>query len=185
MGLTTLVLKFYVDNFVLELHYGILMGGCSPRALLYSEPLMNIIKNIKPNINKPTETLIEHPAIQLLNEQVKRNAKDIDQIKIRTTLLEQTLFFEVLLNKYAYETRNLITIIDSVLHGKLHTSVLHTQRWLAELREIMANIPIGTTLLLEIKAESISDFMKISKITIYHKGQTLYIIIFVIKIPLV
>lgn len=111
--------------------------------------------------------------------------KDIDRIKIRTTLLEQTLFSEVLLNRYAYETQNLLTIIDSALHGKLHTSILHTQRWLAELRELKANIPIGTTLPLEIKAESISDFMKISEITICHKDQTLYIIIFVTKISLI
>ena len=75
-----------------------------------------------------------------------------------------------------------MAIIDSALHGKLHTSVLHTQRWLTELREIKANIPIGTTFLLEIKTESISDFIKISEITICHKGQYL---IFVTKIPLV
>ncbi|KAL4088710.1 hypothetical protein QTP88_023794 [Uroleucon formosanum] len=118
----------------------------------------------------------------LLSEQAKKNPKDIDQIKIRTTLLEQTLFFEVLLNQYAYETQILLAIIDSALHGKLHTSILHTQRWLTELREIKANLPIGTTFLLEIKTESISDFIKISEITVCHKGQYL---IFVTKIPLV
>ncbi|XP_060869726.1 uncharacterized protein LOC132944420 [Metopolophium dirhodum] len=120
--------------------------------------------------------------IQLLSEQAKKNAKDIDQIKIRTTLLEQTLFFEVLLNQYAYETQNLLAIIDSALDGKLHTSLLHTQRWLANLREIKANIPIGTTFPLEIKTESIADFIKISEITVCHKGQYF---IFVTKIPLV
>jgi len=109
--------------------------------------------------------------IQLLSEQVKRNSKDIDKIQIRTTLLEQTLFFEVLLNQYAYDTQNLLAIVDSALLGKVHTSVLHTQRWLTELREIKANIPVGTTLPLEIKAEYISDFMKISEITVCHKGQ--------------
>lgn len=68
-------------------------------------------------------------------------------MKIRTTLLEQTLFFEVLLNQYAYETQTLLAIIDSALHGQLHTSVcvLRAQRWLTELREIKANISIGTT----------------------------------------
>jgi len=120
--------------------------------------------------------------IQLLSEQAKKIAKDIDQIKIRTTLLEQTLFFEVLLNQYAYETQNLLAIIDSALHGKLHTSVLHTQRWLAELREIKANIPIGTTFPLEIKTESIADFIKISELAVCHQGPYL---IFVTKIPLV
>jgi len=65
------------------------------------------------------------------------------------------------LNQYAYETQNLLAVVNSALHGKLHTSLLHTQLWLTELREIKTNIPVGTTLPFEIKAESISDFIKI------------------------
>ncbi|KAL5239418.1 hypothetical protein ACI65C_006828 [Semiaphis heraclei] len=90
------------------------------------------------------------------------------------TLLQTTYstkYSIVLLNKYAYDTQNLLAIVDSALHGKLHTSVLNTQRWLTELREVKANIPIGTTLPLEIKEESISDFMNISEITVCHKGR--------------
>lgn len=120
--------------------------------------------------------------IRLLSEQVKQNTRNIDQIKIRTTLLEQTLFFEILLNQYAYETQNLLAIVNSAIHGKVHTSVLHTQRWLTELREIKTNIPIGTTLPLEIRPESMSDLIKISETTIFHKDQYL---IFVVTIPLV
>uniref|UniRef100_A0A2S2QVD2 Envelope fusion protein n=1 Tax=Sipha flava TaxID=143950 RepID=A0A2S2QVD2_9HEMI len=119
--------------------------------------------------------------IQSLGEQAKLNSQNIDQLKIRTMLLEQTLFFEVLLNQYAYETQNLLAIVDSALQGKVHSSILHTQRWLTELREIKAIIPVGTTLPLEISAESIPDFIKISEITIVHKDKYL---IFVVKIPL-
>jgi hypothetical protein len=96
-------------------------------------------------------------------------------------LLEQTLFFEVLLNQYAYETQNLLAIVDSALQEKVHSSILHTQRWLTELREIKAIIPVGTTLPLEISAESISDFIKNSEITIVHNDKYF---IFVVKIPL-
>jgi hypothetical protein len=75
-------------------------------------------------------------------------------------LLEHTLFFEVLLNQYAYETQNLLAIVDSALQGKVHSSISHTQRWLTKLRKIKAIIPVGTTLPLEVLAESISDFIK-------------------------
>jgi len=120
--------------------------------------------------------------IQLLGEQAKLITQNIDQLQIRTMLLEQTLFFEVLLNQYAYETQNLLAIINSALQGKVHTSILHTQRWLSELREIKAIIPVGTTLPLEITAESISDFIKISEITIVHKD---HFLLFIVQIPLV
>jgi len=120
--------------------------------------------------------------IKLLSMQVKLNAQNIDKIKIRTTLLEQTLYFEILLNQYAYETQNLLAIVNSAIHGKVHTSVLHTQRWLAELREIRTNLPIGTILPLTITQESISEFVKISETTIFHRDQYL---VFVVRIPLV
>lgn len=120
--------------------------------------------------------------IQLLGEQAKLNTQNIDQLKIRTTLLEQTLFFEVLLNQYEYETQNLLAIVNSALQGRIHTSILPTQRWLSELREIKGVIPVGTTLPLEITAESISDFIKISETTIVHKD---HYFLFVSKIPLV
>lgn len=119
--------------------------------------------------------------IQFLGEQTKQNTQNIDQLKIRTMLLEQTLFFEVLLNQYAYETQNLLAIVNSALQGIVHTSILNTQRWLSELREIKAVIPVGTTLPLEITTESISDCIKISEITIVHKDHYL---LFIVKIPL-
>lgn len=119
--------------------------------------------------------------IQLLGEQTKLNTQNINKLKIRTMLLEQTLFFEVLLNQYAYETQNLFANVNLALQEIVHTSILHTQRWLSELREIKAVIPIGTTLPLEITTESISGFIKISEITIVHKDHYL---VFVVKIPL-
>lgn len=80
--------------------------------------------------------------IQLLGEQTKLNSQNIDKLKIRIMLLEQTLFFEVLLNQYAYETQNLFVIVNLALQGIVHTSILHTQRWLSELRGIKSVIPV-------------------------------------------
>jgi len=50
---------------------------------------------------------------------------------VRTTLLEQIVPFEVMLNYWfiAYETQNLIEIVNSVFNGKLLTTILPTRRW--------------------------------------------------------
>ena len=58
---------------------------------------------------------------QVFSEQVKRNTQKIDKIVVRTTLLEQTVLFEVMLNQY------------TALNGKLHTTILSARKWLTEL----------------------------------------------------
>lgn len=94
---------------------------------------------------------------------------------VRTTLLEQTVLFEVMLklNQYAYETQNLIEIVDTALNGKLHTTILSTRKWLTKLREIKINLPVGTALPLEITQETISDFIKLSEVAIFHKDKNI------------
>lgn len=120
--------------------------------------------------------------IQILSEQIKQNTQNISHIKFRTILLEQMLLFEVQLNQYVYDTQNLLAIVNFALNGKLHTSILPTKKWIMELKEIKINIPTGTALPFDVKVESISEFIKISELTIFHKDQY---IIFIVKIPLV
>ena len=132
--------------------------------------------NLLTNQNKLEQNL------QVLREQIRQNTQKIDQITIKTTLLEQTLLFETMLNQYAYETQNLLITINAALHGKLHSNILHVKRWLSELKEIKANLPAGTALPLEIRPDSIAEFRKISEVVVVHKDKYL---IFIIKIPLV
>lgn len=94
-----------------------------------------IVKSVThENQTNSNETLLNQQKleqnIKLLSEKVKQNSQNTNQIKLRTILLEQTLFFQILLNQYAYETQNLLAIVNSAMHGKVHTSILHTQRWL-------------------------------------------------------
>jgi len=77
------------------------------------------------------------------------------------------------LNQYAYETQNLIEIVDTALNGKLHTTILSTRKWLTKLREIKINLPVGTALPLEITQETISDFIKLSEVAIFHKDKNI------------
>ena len=119
--------------------------------------------------------------IQYLQEQTEVIIQNLDKIKFRTRLLEQALLFEILLNQYSYETQNLMSIINSAINGKIHTSVFTSERLLMELREIKMNLPVGTALPLEIKTESLTEFLQISDLTIFHREHYL---VFFIGIPL-
>lgn len=75
--------------------------------------------------------------IQILSEQVQLLTENVDKLLVETTLLEQSLVFEVILNQFAFEIQNLIAIINSAIHGKIHTSVFSSKELVKELREII------------------------------------------------
>lgn len=87
---------------------------------------------------------------------------------LRTKVLEQAFLFEVLLNQYSYETQNLISIVNSALDGKIHTSVFTPKRLLTELREIQISLPVGSLFHLGPNMESLTEFFRISEINIFY-----------------
>lgn len=97
-------------------------------------------------------------------------------------MLEQSVFFETILNQYAYDTQNIIAIINSATNGKIHTNVIPINKWLTELREIKLMLLKGTHLPLDVTTESIPQFISISETTIFQKNNFL---IFVANIPII
>lgn len=120
--------------------------------------------------------------VKYLNEQVRQNTQEINELTIKSKLLEQSVLFETILNQYAYDTQNLIAIINSATTGKIHTSVIPINKWLTELREIKLMLPKGTHLPLDVTAESIPEFISISENTIFQKN---HFLIFVVNILLI
>jgi len=120
--------------------------------------------------------------LQYLQEQTNTTIQNLNKLVFRTKVLEQALLFELVLNKYAYETQNLISIINTALDGKIHTSVFTPQRIIKELLEIKVDLPIGNTFPLDINTESLNDILRISEKTIFFKDSYL---IYVIEIPLI
>jgi len=102
-------------------------------------------------------------------------------MSFKTKLLEQAFLFEVILNKFAYDTQNLMAIVNAALSEKIYTSALTSQTLMSELREIKMNLPMGSILPIEITTESLAEFLRISEITIFTQKNYL---IFVIEIPL-
>jgi len=120
--------------------------------------------------------------LQYLKNQTKGLIQTINKLEFRTKLLEQAFLFEVLLNQYSYETLNLMSIVNSAINGRIHTSVFSSEQLLLELREIKMNLPGGTTFPLEIKAESLTQLIQISDLAIVHKEHYL---VFSLGIPLI
>jgi len=68
--------------------------------------------------------------------------------------LEQSLLFELTLDNYAYETQNLISMINAALNGKIHAKVINKITIIEELREIKIVSPSGSALPIELNTES-------------------------------
>lgn len=137
--------------------------------------------------NLAVKRIAEHQSklkgnLKYLQNQMEGEIQNIDKVTFRTKLMEQGFLFEMLLNKYAFETQNLISIVNAALDGKIHTSVLSTENLLSELREIKMTIPVNHILPTEINTESLAEFLRISEISIFITENHL---VFVISIPLV
>jgi hypothetical protein len=120
--------------------------------------------------------------LRYLQKQTSEAIQNINKLAFRTKLLEQSLLFEITLNRYAYETQNLISMINAAINGKIHAIVINKKRLIEELREIKIVLPSGIAIPLELNTECLTDFFKISEITIFHQDNYL---IYSIQIPLI
>ena len=145
------------------------------------------IRILQTETNHTVQQIEEHQQkleknLENIQQQILDNTQNINLQSFGTQMLEQILLFEVILNKYAYETQTLISIINSAISGKVHTSVLTPQTLLKELTEIKMDIPTGSALPIEICIESLTELLQVSEIDIFVKDSYL---IYVIGIPLI
>ncbi|KAL4131224.1 hypothetical protein QTP88_008565 [Uroleucon formosanum] len=118
--------------------------------------------NLRPEKTRISQTETNHATQQIekqqqkleknlnfLQQQTNNSIKNINKLEFKTRILEQVFIFEVILNKYAYETQNLVAVLNAAIDGKLHTSMFTPQKLYKELLEIKMDIPIGNALPLE------------------------------------
>jgi len=146
---------------------------------LFQTTMSEISKSIS-NISDHQQKLKEN--FQLLQTQANKNSMTINTLMVKTTLLEQSIILESLLNQYAYETQNLISIINSAIHGKIHSTVLPPIKLIKELRAIQLTLPAGTQLPVEPKIQNVPEFLSISSISILQKD---FLLIFALHFPII
>lgn len=120
--------------------------------------------------------------LKYFQQLVINNTQTINQIELKTKLLEQAFLIEMTLNKFAYETQSLISIVNAALDGKVHTNVLSSQQLLRELREVKMSIPAGSALPVEIQAKSLTELFRVAELSVFIQDNHL---VYVIEIPLV
>jgi len=74
--------------------------------------------------------------INYLHNLILLNAESLDQVIIKTKLLEQAVLFEIILNQYAYETQNLMNLINSITNGNVYTNIFSPGKLIKELKEL-------------------------------------------------
>lgn len=134
------------------------------------------VQKISDNQNRIEEN------IRLLNSQVHKTMQTSNTLLVKTVLTEQSLLFSVLLNQYAYETQTLVAILNSAMHGKIHSMVLPPSKLISELKEIQLNLPTGTQLPIIPTIQNIPKLFQLSSNTILTKDRYL---MFVLTFPLV
>lgn len=149
--------------------------------------ILEKIRILQTETNHTVQKIEEHEQkleknLEYIQLQILKNTRHIDLQTFGTKMLEQIILFEVILNKYAYETQTLISIINSAINGKIHTSVITPQVLCQELTEVKMNIPTGSALPVEISMESLTELLHVSEINIFVKNNYL---IYIIEIPLI
>lgn len=107
---------------------------------------------------------------------------DVGILKFQNALTERITLSHVILTQYAYETDNLVNIINSALLGHIHPSLLDAREFNQQLKEIKIQLPIGLGLPIDLAEKGISELLRIVEISVvYVKG----ILMFIMEIPLV
>ena len=53
--------------------------------------------------------------LRFLQQQTNNSITNINKLEFKNRILEQAFIFEVILNKYAYETQNLVAVLNAAV----------------------------------------------------------------------
>lgn len=117
----------------------------------------------------------------LLNEAITER-KRVGILEFKQALSQRIALLNIIITQYAYETENLVNIVNAALQGFIHSSLLDTDEFNKQLKEIKLQIPVGSGIPVDLLESGISELLRIININVvYIKG----ILIFIIEIPLV
>lgn len=151
------------------------------------ETQTNIMKSI---VSVTNNSLIENERNQeslakSYNYLLKENEAqkfELGIMKFETEIVEKITIFNLIINQFAYETDNLVNIINSALQGFIHSSLIDTKILMEQLKEIKINIPVDLELPVEISYTGISELLHLATISIIYVNNVLT---YIIEIPLI
>ncbi|KAL4153341.1 hypothetical protein QTP88_001174 [Uroleucon formosanum] len=145
--------------------------------------MQSIISNVNSSlleINKNEINLADKYNFLLHEMQTEKAA--IGTLNFKTALEERISLLNIILTQYAFETGNLLNIINMALQGFVHSSILDTNTFKSQLKDIKAQLPIGEGIPIDLDNSGISELLRLITTNIVYIENVL---IFVIEIPLV
>jgi len=146
-----------------------------------------ITKSIVNNVNsslvelESKEKALSKGYNYLLNESITEGKK-VGILEFKQALAQRITLLNIIITQYAYETENLVNIVNAALQGFIHSSLLDTVEFNKQLKEIKLQIPVGSGIPVDLLESGISELLRIININVvYIKG----VLIFIIDIPLV
>lgn len=145
--------------------------------------MQSIISNVNSSlleINKNEINLADKYSYLLHEMQAEKAALGI--LNFKTALEERISLLNIILMQYAFETENLVNIINMALQGSVHSSILDTNTLKNQLKDIKTQLPIGEGIPIDLDNSGISELLQLITTNIVYIENVL---MFVIEIPLV
>ncbi|KAL4132497.1 hypothetical protein QTP88_009636 [Uroleucon formosanum] len=124
--------------------------------------MQSIISNVNSSlleINKNEINLADKYNFLLHEMQTEKAA--IGTLNFKTALEERISLLNIILTQYAFETGNLLNIINMALQGFVHSSILDTNTFKNQLKDIKAQLPIGEGIPIDLDNSGISELLRL------------------------
>lgn len=152
-----------------------------------TETQTQIMQSIISNVNS---SLLEMEKAQVnlvdkynyLSHEMQVEKIHIGYLQFETTLEEQVSLLNLILTQYAYETENLVNIINMAIQGLVHSSILDVQTLKNQIKEIKTQLPIGEGIPINLDDSEASELFRLTTTNIVYIKD---ILVFNIEIPLV
>lgn len=141
------------------------------------------VKRIASTLNQ-TEELYKEISIkeQQLHGRMIQLQNRTDDVLDLLLAAEVHNLYTIITNQYAYETSTLEQTITATREGIIHPSLMTPQELATTLKNVEQTIKKKYSIPMGTKASELSEFLKVTKISIYYENEQL---VFITKIPLV
>lgn len=103
-------------------------------------------------------------------------------IKLETAIIEKITIFNLILTQFAYETNNLANIVNSALQGFIYSSLVDTEMFIEQLREIKLHLSLDLGLPVNLSGSDVSELLRLATVNIVYVRN---ILTFIIEFPLI
>lgn len=145
--------------------------------------MQSIISNVNSSLLEMEEnqTKLANKFNYLLQEaQVEK--LEIGILNFKAALEERVSLLTIILTQYAFETENLVSIINMALQGLVHSSILDANTFKNQIKDIKSQLPVGEGIPINIENSSLSELFRLITTNVIFVENVL---IFIMEIPLI